>query len=62
VASDSLGTAGLGIGVLAVVVGLLLVVQVPAANQYEETTLAVVGVSALLVLFGLRTALDAARG
>ncbi|MXR19162.1 hypothetical protein [Halobacterium bonnevillei] len=48
-------TAVIGVGVVGIVAGLLVVVQLPAANQYEETTISAAGVGLLLVLFGVKT-------
>lgn len=45
----------IGVGVLGILAGLLVVVQIPAANQYGETTLSTAGIGVLLVLFGVKT-------
>lgn len=47
--------AVLGVGLIGIVAGFLIVIQVPAANQYHETTLSAAGIGVLLVLFGIKT-------
>jgi hypothetical protein len=44
-----------GVGVLGFVAGLLVMIQIPSANQYHETTLSAAGVGVLLILFGTKT-------
>lgn len=44
-----------GVGILGIVAGLLVMIQVPSANQYHETTLSAAGVALLLLLFGIKT-------
>lgn len=45
----------LGVGAIGILGGLLIVIQLPAANQMHETTLAATGIGVLLVLFGSKT-------
>lgn len=45
----------LGIGAVGVIAGLLVLIQLPSANQYHETTLSAAGIGVLLVLFGIKT-------
>lgn len=44
-----------GVGLVGIVAGLLVVIQLPAANRYHETTLSAAGVGVLLVLHGAKT-------
>lgn len=53
-AKDTMERVVLGVGALGVLAGLLVVIQLPAANQYHETTLSAAGVGVLLVLFGVK--------
>jgi uncharacterized membrane protein HdeD (DUF308 family) len=48
----------LGVGLIGIVAGFLIVIQLPAANQYRETTLSAAGIGVLLVLFGIKTLAD----
>jgi len=51
----------LGVGAIGIIAGFLLIIQVPAANQYHETTLSATGVSVLLILFGMQTLAESQR-
>lgn len=44
-----------GVGATGTLAGLLILLQLPAANQYHETTLAATGIAVYLVLFGIKT-------
>jgi hypothetical protein len=54
-AQQMLKNVVVGVGLVGIIAGLLVVVQLPAANQYEETTIATAGIGVLLVLFGIKT-------
>lgn len=45
----------LAAGIVGTLAGLLVLIQVPSANQYHETTLSAAGIGVLLVLFGVKT-------
>ncbi len=51
----------LGVGAVGILAGFLLLIQVPAANQYHETTLSATGIGVLLILFGIRTVAESRR-
>lgn len=52
---DLMKNVVLAIGVIGTIAGVLLILQIPAANQYHETTLSAAGVGVLLFLFGIKT-------
>lgn len=60
-AQDVSTPVALGVGAIGVIVGLLVVVQIPASNQYQETTLSTVGIGVLLVLFGIKTIAESSQ-
>jgi uncharacterized membrane protein YccC len=43
------------IGLIGTIAGVLIILQIPSANQYHETTLSAAGVGVLLFLFGIKT-------
>jgi len=51
----------LGVGAIGILAGFLLIIQVPAANQYHETTLTATGIGILLILFGIQTLAESQR-
>lgn len=48
----------LGVGAIGIIAGVLVVIQLPSANQYHETTLSAAGIGILLVLFGIKTLIE----
>lgn len=52
---DMMKKVVLGIGIIGTIGGLLVILQLPSANQYHETTLSAAGVGVLLLLFGIKT-------
>lgn len=51
----------LGVGTIGIIAGLLVITQLPSANQYHETTLSAAGIGVLLVLFGIKTLTESQR-
>ncbi len=51
----------LGVGIIGIIGGLLVILQIPSANQYHETTLSAAGIGVLLVLFGVKTLAESRR-
>ncbi|QSW97821.1 hypothetical protein [Haloterrigena alkaliphila] len=43
-----------GVGVIGIIAGILVIIQLPAAHQYHETTLSDVVIGILLALFGIK--------
>lgn len=58
-AKNTMERVVLGVGALGILAGMLVVIQLPAANQHHETTLAAAGVGVLLVLFGVKALAEA---
>ena len=54
-AHDLVTKVVVGVGAIGIVAGILVIIQLPAANQYHETTLSAAGIGVLLVLFGIKT-------
>lgn len=53
--AQNLGTkVDVGVGVIGIIAGILVLVQLPAAHQYYETTLSADGIGIVLALFGIK--------
>lgn len=54
--AQNLGTnVDVGVGVIGIITGMLVSIQLPAAHQYHEPTLSAGGIKILLALFGVKT-------
>ncbi|QZX99577.1 hypothetical protein [Halobaculum rubrum] len=58
---DRMSKIVLGIGTVGIIAGLLVIIQLPSANQYHETTLSAAGIGVLLVLFGIKALAESKR-
>lgn len=58
---DTTTRVALWVGGIGIVAGLLVIIQVPSANRYHETTLSAAGIGVLLVLFGIKTLTESLR-
>ncbi|GAB7020848.1 hypothetical protein JCM18750_37100 [Halostagnicola bangensis] len=50
-----------GVGVIGIIAGILVIIQLPAAHQYHETTLSAAVIGILLALFGMKTLAELQR-
>lgn len=54
-AQNGLRNVVIGVGLVGIIAGFLVLVQIPAAQQHGELTLSTAGIGSLLVLFGVKT-------
>lgn len=60
--AQNLGTkVDVGVGVIGIIAGILVIIQLPAAHQYHETTLSSADIGILLPLFGIKTLAELQR-
>ena len=51
----------LGVGVIGIIAGILVIIQLPAAHQYYEAALSAAGIGILRTLFGIKTLAELQR-